>query len=153
MGIQGGSIEERQELGPTGCIAIHKCAETDLMGNAGPCEPLGDDADDDSEHGGTSVESLSPFELFKVDITGCGGLEPLIAGLVGLHRHGSIETKCNAVLTFRHGAIFRYRLVAKRRPEVGSMQLSWVKAASVPQALVAPSSAHWAFAERTDQQA
>ena len=39
------SEAERQELGPTGCVAIHKCAETDLMGNAGPCKTLGDDAE------------------------------------------------------------------------------------------------------------
>ena len=104
------------------------------MGNAGTCQPLGDDANDDSEHGGTSVESLDPFELFKVNISSCCGLEPLVVDLIGLHLRDSFETKCNAVLTFRHGAIFEYRLVAKRRPEVVSIQLSWLKAASEPQA-------------------
>ena len=79
------SEAERQELRAAGGVAINQSAQPDLMGDTRSCEAFGDDADHDPEHGGPSVEALNALQLLHVDVAGSSRLEPLIAGLVGLH--------------------------------------------------------------------
>jgi hypothetical protein len=62
-----------------GRIAIYQGAQPNLVGNAGPSEALGDDADEDAKHGGAAIEKLSPFELFHVDL-GFAAVEILVVG-------------------------------------------------------------------------
>jgi len=62
-----------------GGIAINKGAQADLMGDAGASEALGDDADNDAQHGGAAIEYLSPFELFHMDL-GFAAAEILFVG-------------------------------------------------------------------------
>jgi hypothetical protein len=40
--------------------------------------------------------------LIQVDIACSSRLKPLVVGLIGLHPTSSIDTKCNAILTFCH---------------------------------------------------
>ncbi len=51
-----------------GGIAIDQGAEADLVGDAGSGEAFGDDADDDSQHGGAAIEKLSTFQLLHVNL-------------------------------------------------------------------------------------
>ena len=59
--------------------AINQGAKTDLVGDAGPCEPLGDNADNDAKHGGATIKKLSSFQLFHMDF-GFAAAEILAVG-------------------------------------------------------------------------
>ena len=66
------------------------------MSDAGAREAFREDSDHNPEHGGTTVEELNALELLQMNVSGSGGLEPRLVGLVGLHARHAIDTKCNA---------------------------------------------------------
>jgi len=57
------SETEGQELCVTSGIAINQSSQADLMSNASSGETFGNDADHNSEHGGTTVEALNGSQL------------------------------------------------------------------------------------------
>ena len=75
------SETERQELSAASGVAINQRTQADLMSYTGSGEPFGDNADHNSEHGGTSVEPFNAFQLLKVNAAGRGGLKPAVVSL------------------------------------------------------------------------
>ena len=74
------SEAEGQELGAAGGVAVDQRAKTDLVGDAGAGEALGDHTDHDAEHGGAAVEALDPLELLAEELLGGAVLKPLVVG-------------------------------------------------------------------------
>jgi len=72
------SEAERQKLGPASGVAIDESTKADLMGDSGAREPLGDDAEDNAEHGCSAIEELYTLELFEMDHLLSTILEPLV---------------------------------------------------------------------------
>ena len=78
-------------------IAVDQGAKADLVGNAGACEPFSDHADHDAEHGGATVEALSPLELIEMNFSGSCGLEPAVVGLGRGHECKAAVTNVNTI--------------------------------------------------------
>ena len=72
------SEAEGKKLGAAGGVAVNQGTQADLVRNACAGDRLGDGADDDAEHGGATVEALSPLELIQVDLLGSTILEPFV---------------------------------------------------------------------------
>ena len=82
------SEAEGQELRAAGCIAIHKSAKANLVGNAETGEALHHDPDHDSEHGGAAVELFCTLELIDQDQLFSAVADQLVVG--GGLGHGNL---------------------------------------------------------------
>ena len=69
------------------------------MENSLACKPFRDHTDDESNHGGATVEKLHLLELVFVNRAGCLALEPSVVSRSAIHGGFSIETNCNRGLT------------------------------------------------------
>ena len=69
------------------------------MENSLACKPFRDHTDDESDHGGATVEELNLLELVFMNRAGCLALEPGVVSRSAIHGGASIETNCNRGLT------------------------------------------------------
>ena len=74
------SEAKRQELGAAGGITVGQGAEANLVGDAGTCDRLCDNADHNPEHGGPSVKELGALELLHEDQLFLAVLKKLFVG-------------------------------------------------------------------------
>ena len=79
--VSEASETEGQKLGTASGVTVNQRSKSDLMRNACTGEALGDDADHNSEHGCAAVKTLSPLQLFEMNIVSRCVLKPVLVGL------------------------------------------------------------------------
>jgi len=78
-------------LGAAGGITIGQGAKANLMGDAGTCDRLGDNADHDAQHGRPSVKGLGALELLHKDQLFLAVLKKRVGGRWVGHREWGLS--------------------------------------------------------------